>query len=64
MKDLYKFIETASVSELFQKRDAVQELIDCGKLGETLGDAKRIMRMINEELLIRATIEDIRSHRA
>ena len=64
MKEIVRFVDGASTSELLRKREAVQELIDMGGLDSgTRADARRVIKLINEELLARAEVEELRASR-
>ncbi|HYW76202.1 MAG TPA: hypothetical protein VFA48_06210 [Gammaproteobacteria bacterium] len=64
MKEIVRFVDSANTAELLRKREAVQELIDMGGLDEdTRADARRVLRLINEELLARAEVEELRASR-
>jgi len=57
-KDLYlsmkKFLETASEDELLTKKNAVQHLLETELTEEgVIRDARRIIKMIEEEILAR-----------
>ena len=55
-KALYAFLETARVGELFARRDAVYQLLHQRRLHDrgVIRDARRIVRLIDQELLARA----------
>lgn len=53
-KEFYAWMDSARQGDLYAKRDYFQELVDSGRLDlETRGDAKRCIRLINQELVAR-----------
>jgi len=53
-RSFFAWLDSAEEAELYAKRDYFRELIQSGKLDrETLGDAKRCIRAINQELVAR-----------
>lgn len=53
MKAFYRFLEEATMEELISKRDKVENLIHIINNDAVVGDAKYLIRKIEEEMLSR-----------